>query len=161
MNLLICFEVIYYIYYYIKKKGNLMAGVNKVILLGRLGRDPEIKYTSDGTAVTNFSIATSEQWKDKNSGEKREKTEWHSIVAWRNLGEICGKYLFKGRQVYVEGRLETRSWEQDGVTKYKTEIIATDISFVGNKDTNIDNNEQSYPNAKEPYQGKQENDIPF
>ena len=88
-----------------------MAGVNKVILIGRLGSDPEVRYTPSGDAVANFSIATSEEWKDKNSGEKRERTEWHRIVAWRRLGEICGEYLSKGRQVYVEGRIQTNAWE--------------------------------------------------
>jgi single-strand DNA-binding protein len=77
-----------------------MSGLNKVMLIGRLGNDPEIRYTPDGTAVANFSIATSEEWKDKNSGEKKERTEWHRIVAWRKLGELCGEYLSKGRQVY-------------------------------------------------------------
>ncbi len=108
-----------------------MAGVNKVILIGRLGRDPEVRYTPDGTAVANFSIATSDQWTDKNSGEKREKTEWHRIVAWRRLGEICGEYLAKGREVYVEGKLQTRSWEQDGITRYMTEIVASTVQFIG------------------------------
>jgi single-strand DNA-binding protein len=108
-----------------------MAGINKVILVGHLGQDPEIRYMADGTAVANFSIATSETWKDKQSGEKKERTEWHRIVAWRNLGELCGKYLSKGRQVYVEGKLQTRSWEKDGVTRYTTEIVATDVQFLG------------------------------
>ena len=88
-----------------------MAGINKVILIGRLGSDPEVRYTPSGVAVANFNIATSEEWKDKDSGEKRERTEWHRIVVWRRLGEICGEYLSKGRQVYVEGRLQTRDWE--------------------------------------------------
>ncbi|MBW2195874.1 MAG: single-stranded DNA-binding protein [Deltaproteobacteria bacterium] len=92
-----------------------MAGVNKVILVGRLGRDPEVRYTSDGTAVTNFTMATSKEWKDKQTGEKKERTEWHKIVAWRRLGEICGEYLAKGKQVYIEGSLQTREWQdQDG-----------------------------------------------
>ena len=82
------------------------GGINKVILVGHLGKDPEIRYMPDGTAVTNFSIATSETWKDKQSGEKKERTEWHRIVAWRQLGEICGKYLAKGRQVYIEGNFK-------------------------------------------------------
>ena len=158
-----------------------MAGVNKVILVGRLGRDPEIRYTPDGTAVANFSIATSEEWKDKNSGEKRERTEWHRIVAWRRLGELCGEYLSKGRQVYVEGKLQTRSWEQDGVTRYMTEIIASDIQFLGGRDTGDNSGrdasrggsrpatggaaggggyqDQGYPPP--PYQNDQEDDIPF
>ena len=85
--------------------------VNKAILVGNLGRDPEIRYTASGMAVANFTIATSEKWKDKNSGEMQERTEWHRIVAWGKLGEICGEYLAKGRQVYIEGRIQTRQWE--------------------------------------------------
>ncbi len=164
-----------------------MAGVNKVILIGRLGRDPEIRYTPDGTAVANFSIATSDEWKDKNTGEKRERTEWHRIVAWRRLGELCGEYLAKGRQVYVEGKLQTRSWEQDGVTRYMTEIVASEIRFLGGRDQGeynrggysggagrpASNNaggggggasgggyqDQGYPPP--PYPNDQEDDIPF
>ena len=112
-----------------------MSGINKAILIGRLGRDPEVRYTPDGAAVANFSIATSEEWKDKATGEKKERTEWHRIVAFRKLGEICGEYLSKGRQVYVEGRLQTRSWEKDGVTRYTTEIVASDVQFLGTKDS--------------------------
>jgi single-strand DNA-binding protein len=108
-----------------------MAGVNKAIIVGHLGRDPEVRYTQDGTAVANFTVATSESWTDKNSGEKRENTEWHRIVVWRRLAEICGEYLSKGRQVYVEGKLQTRSWEQDGVTRYTTEIVASTVQFLG------------------------------
>ena len=112
-----------------------MSGINKVILIGRLGSDPEVRYTPSGVAVANFSVATSEEWKDKDSGEKRERTEWHRIVAWRRLGEICGEYLSKGRQVYVEGRLQTRSWDdRDGNKKYTTEIVASDIQFLGSRD---------------------------
>ncbi|MEJ2283120.1 MAG: single-stranded DNA-binding protein [Desulfobacterales bacterium] len=112
-----------------------MSGVNKVILIGRLGSDPEVRYTPSGVAVANFSVATSEEWKDKDSGEKKERTEWHRIVAWRRLGEICGEYLSKGRQVYVEGRLQTRSWDdRDGNKKYMTEIVASDIQFLGSRD---------------------------
>ncbi|MDD3081281.1 MAG: single-stranded DNA-binding protein [Desulfobacterales bacterium] len=107
-----------------------MAGINKVILVGNLGKDPEVRYFSDGTAMVNFSIATSEEWKDKNTGEKKEKTEWHRIVAFRKLAEICGEYLSKGRQVYVEGKLQTRSWEKDGVTRYTTEIVADRLQML-------------------------------
>jgi len=100
-----------------------------------LGNDPEVRYTPSGVAVANFSIATSEEWKDKDSGEKQERTEWHRIVAWRRLGEICGEYLSKGRQVYVEGRIQTRSWDdRDGNKRYTTEIVATDIQFLGSRD---------------------------
>jgi single-strand DNA-binding protein len=111
-----------------------MPGVNKVIIVGNLGQDPEIRYMADGTAVANFSVATSETWKDKQTGEKKEKTEWHRIVAWRALGELCGKYLSKGRQVYVEGKLQTRSWEKDGITRYTTEIVANEVQFLGSRD---------------------------
>jgi single-strand DNA-binding protein len=108
-----------------------MAGVNKVILVGNLGNDPELRYTGGGTPVCNFSIATTDQWTDKTSGQKKESTEWHRIVAWRKLAEICGEYLSKGRQVYIEGKLQTRSWEKEGITRYTTEIVASDVQFLG------------------------------
>lgn len=110
-----------------------MASVNKVILMGNLGRDPEVRYMPNGEAVANFSIATTENWKDK-SGAKQEKTEWHNIVMYRKLAEIAGEYLKKGRPVYVEGRLQTRKWEKDGVTRYSTEIIADSMQMLGGKD---------------------------
>ncbi len=110
-----------------------MASVNKVILVGNLGRDPEVRYMPNGEAVANFSIATTENWKDK-SGVKQEKTEWHNIVMYRKLAEIAGEYLKKGRPVYVEGRLQTRKWEKDGVTRYSTEIIADSMQMLGGKD---------------------------
>ena len=109
-----------------------MASVNKVILVGNLGRDPEVRYMPNGEAVCNFSIATTENWKDK-SGVKQEKTEWHNIVMYRKLAEIAGEYLKKGRPVYVEGRLQTRKWEKDGVTRYTTEIIADNMQMLGSK----------------------------
>ncbi len=107
-----------------------MASVNKVILMGNLGRDPEVRYMPNGEAVANFSIATTENWKDK-SGVKQEKTEWHNIVMYRRLAEIAGEYLKKGRPVYIEGRLQTRKWEKDGVTRYSTEIIADQMQMLG------------------------------
>lgn len=110
-----------------------MASVNKVILMGNLGRDPEVRYMPNGEAVANFSIATTENWKDK-SGQKQEKTEWHNIVMYRKLAEIAGEYLKKGRPVYVEGRLQTRKWEKDGVTRYSTEIIADNMQMLGGRD---------------------------
>jgi single-strand DNA-binding protein len=110
-----------------------MAGINKVILVGNLGRDPEISYTQAGTAVARFSIATSRQWTDKQSGERREETEWHRIVAFARLAEICGEYLSKGRQVYIEGRLQTSSWEKDGITRYSTDIIAETMQMLGSR----------------------------
>lgn len=107
-----------------EKGRNNMAGINKVILVGNLGQDPEIRYTADGRPIANFSIATSENWKDKVTGERREKTEWHRVVVFGNLAEICGKYLSKGKQVYVEGRLQTRKWQgQDGQDRYTTEVV--------------------------------------
>lgn len=111
-----------------------MAGLNKAILIGNLGRDPEVTYTPAGLAVARFSIATSEAWTDKGSGEKREKTEWHRIVAFGKLGEICGEYLVKGKQVYIEGRLQTSSWEKDGITRYSTDIIASEMKMLGARD---------------------------
>jgi len=116
-----------------------MAGINKVILVGRLGADPVIRYTPDGTAVANFSIATSSKWKDKDSGRTKESVEWHRIVAWNKLAEICGEYLEKGRQVYVEGKLKTRSWTKDKITRYTTEIIANDVQFLGRGKNNVEN----------------------
>jgi single-strand DNA-binding protein len=114
-----------------------MSGINKAILIGRLGSDPETRYTPSGVAVSNFNIATSEEWKDKDTGEKKDRTEWHRIVAWNKLGELCGEYLSKGKQVYIEGRIQTRSWEdKDGVKRYTTEIIATDVQFLGGKNEN-------------------------
>lgn len=108
-----------------------MSGVNKVILIGRLGNDPEIKTINNGKQVASLSVATSEQWKDKD-GAKQEKTEWHRVTAWDRLAELCGKYLKKGRQVYVEGRLQTRSWEDDkGQKRYSTDIVASTVQFLG------------------------------
>ncbi|HBF43431.1 MAG TPA: single-stranded DNA-binding protein [Desulfobacteraceae bacterium] len=139
-----------------------MAGINKVILVGRLGRDPEVKYTPSGAAVANFSIATSEQWKDKETGEKQERTEWHKIVAWRRLGEICGEYLHKGSQIYIEGRLQTRSWEdRDGNKRYTTEVIAQNMQMLDamNKGGRAESQEGRLP-AEEPIDVP-DDDIPF
>lgn len=110
-----------------------MASVNKVILVGNLGRDPETRYMPDGGAITNFSIATTDTWKDK-AGEKQEKTEWHRISTFQRLAEIAGEYLKKGSQVYIEGRLQTRKWtDKDGVEKYTTEIIADKMQMLGSR----------------------------
>lgn len=145
-----------------------MAGVNKVIIVGHLGQDPEVRYMPDGTAVANFSVATSDTWKDKTSGEKKERTEWHRIVAWRQLGELCGKYLSKGRQVYLEGKLQTRSWEKDGITRYTTEIVATEVQFLGAGRDNAGTggrpagrpaSDQGYPEP--PLPDTRDDDIPF
>lgn len=108
-----------------------MSGINKVMIIGRLGSDPEVKTISTGNTVTRLSIATSETWLDK-EGQKQERTEWHRVVVWGKLAELCGKYLAKGRQAYVEGRLQTRSWEdQQGQKKYTTEVVATTVQFLG------------------------------
>ncbi len=115
-----------------------MSGINKVMLIGRLGQDPEVRYTPSGVAVANFSIATSEEWKDKDSGQKQERTEWHKIVAWRRLGEICGEYLRKGSQVFIEGKLQTRTWEDsDGNKRYTTEIIAMNMQMLDSKGSSM------------------------
>lgn len=111
----------------------MARGLNKVMLIGHLGKDPEMRFTQGGMAVANFTMATSETWMDKATNEKKERTEWHRIVAFGKLGEICGEYLTKGKQVYVEGRLQTRSWEQDGVTRYTTEIVASDMQMLDSK----------------------------
>jgi len=110
-----------------------MASINKVILVGNLGQDPEVKYMPSGGAVTNLSIATTDTWKDKNSGEKRENTEWHRVVFFNRLAEIAGEYLRKGSQVYIEGNLRTRSWEDNGVKKYTTEIVAREMQMLGGR----------------------------
>jgi single-strand DNA-binding protein len=108
-----------------------MAGVNKVILIGNLGKDPEMRYTPNGQPVTSFSLATTERWNDKNN-QKQEKTEWHNIVVWGKLAELANQYLKKGRSAYIEGRITTRSWDdRDGNKKYRTEIIANQIQFLG------------------------------
>lgn len=107
--------------------------VNKVILVGRLGKDPEVRQTQGGAAVANFTIATSETWKDKNSGQRQDRTEWHRIVVWGKLADLCKQFLSKGRQVYIEGRLQTRQWQdQQGQTRYTTEVNAQTVQFLGN-----------------------------
>ncbi|MDB5793895.1 MAG: ssb [Noviherbaspirillum sp.] len=111
-----------------------MASVNKVIIVGNLGRDPETRYMPNGEAVTNVAVATTESWKDKNTGEKKELTEWHRITFYRKLAEIAGQYLKKGSQVYVEGRLQTRKWtDKEGVERYTTEIIADSMQMLGSR----------------------------
>jgi len=114
-----------------------MASVNKVILVGNLGRDPEVRYTPDGAAICNVSIATTNTWKDKNSGERREETEWHRVVFYNRLAEIAGEYLRKGRAVYVEGRLKTRKWQDkdSGQDRYATEIVADQMQMLGGRDS--------------------------
>lgn len=109
----------------------LTMGINKAILIGNLGKDPELKYTPGGQAVATFSLATTERWSDRN-GQKQDRTEWHNIVVWGKQAELVNQYLKKGRSVYIEGRITTRSWDdRDGVKKYRTEIVATQVQFLG------------------------------
>lgn len=110
-----------------------MAGLNKVMLIGRLGRDPEIRYSQQGLAVVNFSIATSEQWTDKNTGDRQERTEWHNIVVFGKQAETCERYLSKGSQIYIEGRLQTSNYEKEGQTHYMTKIVVSNFQFLGGK----------------------------
>ena len=144
-----------------------MAGsVNKVILVGRLGQDPEVRFTQGGTAVANLSIATDETWKDQ-SGERQQRTEWHRVVAWSKLADICGQYLSKGRLVYIEGRLQTRSWEdREGNKRYTTEIRADNMVMLGGRSEEG----QAAPAAAQPAaaataagsdSGAADDDIPF
>jgi len=138
-----------------------MASVNKVILVGHLGADPEVRYTPSGRAVANFSLATTERFTNK-EGEKEERTEWHRIVAWARLGEICGEYLTKGSQVYIEGRLQTRNWEdRDGNKRYTTEIVAQAMQMLGGskKGGEAASVEESHP-SEEPV-SIPDDDIPF
>jgi single-strand DNA-binding protein len=112
----------------------MARGVNKVILVGNLGKDPEVRYSPNGQAVANVTLATSESWKDKTSGEKVEKTEWHRVVFFGRLAEIAGEYLKKGGQIYVEGRLQTRKWQdKDGHDRYTTEIVANEMQMLGSR----------------------------
>ena len=108
-------------------------GVNKVILVGNLGNDPEVRYMPNGNAVANVSLATSESWKDKSTGEQQEKTEWHRVVFFNRLAEIVEQYVKKGTKLYVEGRLQTRSWEQDGVKRYSTEVVANEMQMLDSR----------------------------
>jgi single-strand DNA-binding protein len=136
-----------------------MPSVNKVILLGNLGSDPEVRFMPNGEAVCNFSIATTESWKDK-SGEKKEKTDWHNIVMYRKLAEIAGEYLKKGRPVYIEGRIQTRKWQtKEGQDRYTTEIIAANMQMLGGKDSAsaTRNNDQEF-NQTNP--SKEKSDSP-
>ena len=146
-----------------------MASVNKAILVGNLGRDPEVRYSPDGGAITNISIATTDTWKDK-SGEKQERTEWHRIVFFGKLAEIAGEYLKKGSQVYIEGRLQTRKWQdKEGQDRYTTEIVASDMKMLGSRT----GSENLVRDVSSPSEGKApakkdggnfddlEDDIPF
>jgi len=138
-----------------------MASINKVILIGNLGADPEVRYTPSGRAVANFRIATTENWTNKEGG-KEERTEWHRIVAWGRLGEICGEYLHKGKQVYIEGKLQTRSWEdRDGNKRFTTEILAQTMQMLGpaGREGRASTPDEKYP-VEEPVTVP-EDDIPF
>lgn len=130
-----------------------MRGVNRVTLIGRLGQDPDVRYMPNGKAVTNLRIATSEQWKDKQTGDKQERTEWHSVVMFDKLGEIAGQYLKRGSQVYVEGKLQTRKWQdKEGKDRYSTEIIASEMQMLGGRQQS-DERPQRQSQAKD--------DVPF
>lgn len=126
-----------------------MLGVNKVILIGNLGRDPELRRISNGNSVASFPIATTERWNDKN-GERQERTEWHNIVVWGKLADLANQYLKKGQPVYIEGKITTNSWEdKDGIKRYKTEISANQMQFLGKGGTdNVDSTPSSAPEAE-------------
>ena len=145
----------------------MASGVNKVLLIGRLGKDPEVRYTSAGGAVTNFTMATNESWTDK-AGQKQEKTEWHRIVVWGKLGELCGQYLSKGRQAYVEGRLQTKEWaDKEGNKKYTTEVVAQNVQFLGSNDKSAGGSDFAAPKDFEPPSdskeggGMTDDEVPF
>ncbi|MDP1931949.1 MAG: single-stranded DNA-binding protein [Gammaproteobacteria bacterium] len=123
-------------------------GVNKVILVGNVGGDPEIRYTPAGAAIANVTIATSETWKDKNTGQPQEKTEWHRVVFFNRLAEIVGEYVKKGSKIYIEGSLRTRSWEQDGVKRYATEIVAGEMQMLDSRGGSSETSDD------EPHQGQ-------
>ena len=137
-----------------------MAGLNKVILIGNLGSDPEMRYTASGTAVCKFSLATSRKFTGKD-GQKQEKTEWHRIVAWTKLAEICGQYLSKGKQVIIEGRIEYGSYEKDGVKHYTTEIVAENMQMLGSPGGSDQDREPEPPFGPQPGGAPEPDDIPF
>lgn len=134
-----------------------MSSLNKAIIIGNLGKDPELKYMPNGKAVASFSIATSQKWKD-NDGNQQEKTEWHNITAFEKLAEVIGEYLRKGSKVYVEGRLQTDKWEKDGVTHYSTKIIASQMVMLGGK---TEKNETEQQTTHESASSTAEPDLPF
>lgn len=145
-----------------------MSGVNKVILIGRLGKDPEVRHLENGATVANFSMATSETYKDKTTGERKEITEWHNIVLWRGLADVAAKYLHKGEMVYIEGKLRTRSWEKEGVTRYTTEVIGDNMTMLSPKSSGSpsDNAPSSAPGSggeSNDYKSSSEasDDLPF
>lgn len=136
--------------------------VNRVILVGRLGRDPEMRHTSSGTAVANFSVATSERWNDQ-KGERQERTEWHNVVVWNKLAEICNEYLSKGKLVYIEGRLQTRDWEdRDGNKRRTTEVVASEMRMLGARGGEDRGQEEVKQDEGSPMEvGITDDDIPF
>lgn len=143
-----------------------MAGINKVILLGNLGKDPDVRYLEGGTAVANFSLATSESYKNRQTGEKVTNTEWHNIVLWRGLAELAEKYLKKGAQVYIEGKLTTRKWQdKDGNDRYTTEIVGSNLQMLGTKQSNQQNasSEVSAPSTNQTSDEApaEDDDLPF
>lgn len=138
----------------------MSRSLNKVQLIGNLGKDPELKYTPSGVAVATFSIATSESWKDQ-EGNQQEKTEWHNIVAWRKLAEIVGEYLKKGKKVYIEGKLQTRSYDKDGVKRYITEIVADQLIMLDGGGGSKGNSGGSMSESAPVSDGPKEDDLPF
>jgi single-strand DNA-binding protein len=140
----------------------MAKSLNKAQLIGHLGKDPELKYTQAGTAVCSFSIATNESWKDQ-EGNVQERTEWHNIVAWRRLAEVCGEWLKKGKRVYIEGRMQTRSYEKDGVKKYVMEIVADDMIMLDGGTPRIASEIEGIPAPSESTSGNNKNDtdLPF
>mgnify|MGYP001129212857 CR=1 FL=1 len=145
----------------------MARGVNKVIIIGNLGQDPEVKYMPNGNAVANVTIATSESWKDKNTGENVEKTEWHRVVFFKRLAEIVGEYLQKGSKIYVEGKLQTRKWQdKNGADHYTTEIVANEMQMLDSRGATTDNaaqqNQQSAPQGQSaPVNNDFDDSIPF
>ena len=129
-----------------------MAGVNKVIIIGNVGSDPETKYMPSGGAVTNLSIATSESWKDKQTGQPQERTEWHRVVFFNKLAEIVAQYMRKGSKIYIEGALRTRQWEQDGVKRYSTEIVASQMQMLDSKNGDQQAPQQQQRQPQQQYQ---------
>ncbi|MBW6482065.1 MAG: single-stranded DNA-binding protein [Vicingaceae bacterium] len=142
-----------------------MAGINKVILVGNLGKDPEVRYLEGGTAVANFSLATSESYTDKNTNERKTITEWHNVVFWRGLAEVAEKYLKKGNQVYIEGKLRTRKWQdKDGVDRYTTEIVGETMQMLGRKESTPSSQQNQTDSASSPEIEKEDtqaDDLPF
>ena len=145
-----------------------MSGVNKVILIGRLGKDPEVRNLENGATVANFSIATTETYKDRTTGERKEITEWHNIVLWRGIAEVAQKYLHKGDMVYIEGKLRTRSWEKDGVTRYTTEVVGDQMTMLspksggGNSSYEPSSQDRSPSHVQNSSQGDDSaDDLPF